>query len=139
MATGVRCAVLLSPLASLVGVAAISLWLVGCGGSSEPAARAPREAREVRELPREAPRVSAAPRAPKARAVCDDGSCFSCGDAVCFSGYYCAANLAGHGCEWLPSCAERATCSCLRALLGDECACEERASGTFVTCDGAKL
>jgi hypothetical protein len=113
--------------------------LAACGGSSEPAAHAPTEVRESREVPRDVPRASAAPRAPKMRAVCEDGSCFVCGDAVCFSGYYCAATIAGHGCEWLPTCAERATCACLHAALGEQCTCDERAGGIFVTCDGAKL
>jgi hypothetical protein len=73
-------------------------------------------------------------------ARCSDGSCFSCGEAVCLSGYYCAIGKAGHGCAWVPSCTSP-SCACLGPTVkaNASCRCEEKNGGVYVTCDGASL
>lgn len=117
--------------------------LLGCGGSSSPAAPA-QEARRSKPVVRESQALEPAPE-PQAdeRAVsrCADGLCFACGEAVCLAGYYCAVGRNGHGCAWLPTCATRPSCSCLASSLREtpSCRCEERDGGVFVFCDGAKL
>ena len=72
---------------------------------------------------------------------CDDGSCFTCGEAVCLSGFFCSVGKSGHGCAWLPNCGARPSCGCLAPTLREEpsCTCQEKEGGIYVTCDGAKL
>jgi hypothetical protein len=116
------------------GIVSVVLF-VGCGGEA-PAPKAPAQAhtQEVEET--EAP-----PSAPKGGVRCADGSCFSCGDAVCLSGYYCSVSKSGRGCAWAPSCASSPSCGCIEAAIraNPSCRCEEKNGGIFVFCDGAKL
>ncbi len=81
------------------------------------------------------------PTASRSGVECADGSCFTCGQAVCLRGFYCAVGRLGRGCAWLPSCPGTPTCACIGAALHDEpnCACQEKEGGVFVACDGAKL
>jgi hypothetical protein len=66
---------------------------------------------------------------------CDDGTCSPCGKAFCPTGYYCDLKLkGGPACEWLPECADQATCGCVTGALGSGCSCEERGGGVYVTC-----
>jgi hypothetical protein len=108
------------------------LVVVGCGGG----APAPREPRTTA-----ADDSSEAEAEPQGGVHCSDGSCFSCGEAVCLSGYYCAVGKAGHGCAWHPSCPSRTSCACLAPAIkaNATCRCEEKSGGVYVTCDGASL
>src|SRR4051812_36999535 len=116
----------------------LCISLAACGGGQEPAA--PKTEPAAKEaFPNALEPVQASARS--SRPKCEDGSCFSCGEAVCLSGFYCSVGRSGHGCAWVPSCASKVSCSCLAAMLREEtsCACEEKEGGVFVTCDGAKL
>jgi hypothetical protein len=116
------------------GCLVVAILLFAACGSSAPPPKEPvkREAADEGE-----------PEAKPSRggARCADGSCFSCGEAVCLSGYYCAIGKAGHGCAWLPSCASSATCACLGPTIkaNATCRCEEKNGGVYVTCEGASL
>jgi hypothetical protein len=72
---------------------------------------------------------------------CDDGSCFSCGEAICLSGFFCSVGKSGHGCAWLPNCGGRPSCGCITPSLREDpsCSCQEKEGGVYVTCDGARL
>jgi hypothetical protein len=67
---------------------------------------------------------------------CSDGSCFACGDTVCFPGYHCEAIGNTSGCAWSASCANDATCECLAPELAKDprCQCEKRDGHAFVIC-----
>jgi hypothetical protein len=115
------------------------LLVAGCGGAS-PGPAAPTDEKPAgpaagaeESKPRRARRA--------ARVTCEDGSCFSCGEAACLIGFYCAVNPRGHGCAWTPSCATKVTCACLAPSLGETpgCQCEEKNGGVYVSCDGATL
>jgi len=114
--------------------------VAGCGGGT-PGPTSPVE--EEGEQGAEAPKASTKARRQSrpARVTCEDGSCFSCGEAVCLTGFYCTATRRGHGCAWAPGCATKVTCACLAGSLRDTpgCVCEEKEGGVYVTCDGAKL
>jgi hypothetical protein len=67
---------------------------------------------------------------------CDDGTCFRCGDGICPSGFYCDEDAkGGAACAWLPSCAESASCACVKQALGVSCRCQEQAGGISVSCN----
>jgi hypothetical protein len=108
-----------------------------CGGSAPP----PEAPRAVAEKKSKAEPRSEEPVTRRSGVECDDGSCFKCGEAVCFSGFYCSVGRSGRGCAWVPTCAGKTTCSCLASALRDEpsCGCQEKDGGVYVTCDGAKL
>jgi hypothetical protein len=118
------------------------LLVAGCGGGT-PGPAAPTDenpagpvAGAEESKPRGAGRARRA-----ARVTCEDGSCFSCGEAACLTGFYCAVNPRGHGCAWTPSCATKVTCACLAPSLRETpgCQCEEKDGGVYVSCDGATL
>jgi hypothetical protein len=69
-----------------------------------------------------------------AKPSCDDGTCSPCGDALCPSGWYCDESApGGPACGWLPECASKASCSCVkRAFSG--CSCEDQAGSAHVRC-----
>jgi hypothetical protein len=116
--------------------------VAACGGGT-PAPTEPKAGHDDAKRPASDDTSAVADDAPQRspRVRCDDGSCFSCGEAICLSGFYCAVGKSGHGCAWLPSCSGKPTCSCLAAQLQGEpsCSCEEKEGGIFVACDGAKL
>jgi hypothetical protein len=117
-------------------------FFAACGGSSPPAetpAKAHKESESKTKTDERAPDEPAVSR--RSGVECDDGSCFTCGEAVCLSGFYCSVGKSGRGCAWLPSCPGKATCACVGAALKDEpsCGCQEKEGGVYVTCDGAKL
>jgi hypothetical protein len=65
---------------------------------------------------------------------CDDGTCTPCGDALCPSGWYCDESApGGAACGWLPECASKASCSCVKRVFS-ECSCEDRAGSAHVRC-----
>ncbi|HKQ67702.1 MAG TPA: hypothetical protein VJT73_00110 [Polyangiaceae bacterium] len=130
---------------------ALGFWLVGgnvaggplgCGAGAAPSGPAKTGGDDALKAEgSEVVEMAGQPAASASRVQCDDGSCFSCGEALCLAGFYCSASKAGHGCAWTPSCGAKASCACLKAALRDEpsCSCQEREGGVFVTCDGAKL
>ena len=102
--------------------------LPGCGGGSARGADAPDGSSSEDEYEASGESGSAS--------ECADGTCFTCGDDYCPTGFYCHDNApGGAGCSWLPECAETATCSCVESALGDRCTCEERDGGIHVTCE----
>lgn len=118
-------------LALLCGVA------TACGGSEKPAETAAEKASAhatTSDSSDDAPGASdeTEPPVPK-RATCDDGTCTPCGDALCPTGWYCDESAhGGPACGWLPECAAKAGCACVKKALG--CACEEKAGAAHVTC-----
>jgi hypothetical protein len=115
------------------------LLVAGCGGGTPgPAAPADEKPSDSEAQAGEA-KARPAPRA--TRVTCDDGSCFSCGEATCLTGFYCTVNRRAHGCAWMPGCATKVTCACLATALRETpgCTCEEKNGGVYVNCDGATL
>ncbi len=123
-------------------VFALTVLAVACGGS-EPAARsadsadgsAPSDARADGSGTDESSgdgeeSTAEAPSAPS----CDDGTCTTCGDALCPSGWYCDEGApGGPACGWLPECATKSTCACVkRAFSG--CRCEDEGGAAHLSC-----
>lgn len=112
-------------------------FLAGCGGGTKPAESSasgaePREAAPEATSKESSDEGKSAPTAP-ARAACDDGTCSPCGDALCPTGWYCDETApSGPSCGWLPECAQKTGCACVKKVLG--CACEEKAGGAHVSC-----
>ena len=120
-----------------VWVGLVSWAACGCGGSTTPDAKSggdsPASATDGADLTDQGGGEVgvAAPRLPS----CDDGTCFSCGDTICMTGFYCDADApGGAACSWLPACTERGVCGCLKRELGANCSCEEKNGGPHVTC-----
>ncbi len=118
-------------LALLIGCAA------GCGGSEKPAETAGEKtpahqsSSDSSDDASTSADESAAPE-PK-RATCADGTCTPCSDALCLTGWYCDESAhGGPACGWLPECAGKAGCGCVKKALG--CACEEKSGAAHVTC-----
>jgi hypothetical protein len=66
--------------------------------------------------------------------ACDDGTCTLCGDAQCPIGWYCDESAkGGPACGWLPECARKPTCACVKKAFAN-CSCEERDGSPHVTC-----
>jgi hypothetical protein len=66
--------------------------------------------------------------------ACDDGTCTLCGDAQCPIGWYCDESAkGGPACGWLPECAKKPTCACVKKAFSG-CSCEERDGSPHVTC-----
>jgi hypothetical protein len=116
---------------------AVGSWSA-CGGSSPEPSTAESAADEKTESPSEerdeassssAPDDSEAPAAK--RPACDDGTCTLCGDSQCPTGWYCDESAkGGPACGWLPECAKKPTCACLKRVFSG--GCEERSGGLFV-------
>ena len=119
-------------------------WKVGrfgvaCGGGStpEPATAESSDgetSRASRDSEGDEPSSSAgdADEAPVAKkAACDDGTCTLCGEAQCPTGWYCDESAkGGPACGWLPECAKKPTCACVKKAFPG--GCEERNGGLYV-------
>jgi len=129
-----------APARAIAAAAVLAAKLAACEGSSPPAEE-PKARAATSAKAKAGEKVDEAPAASRSGIECDDGSCFKCGEAVCLSGFYCSVGRSGKGCAWLPSCPGKATCACIGAALRDEpsCSCQEKESGVYVTCDGAKM
>ncbi len=132
---GARLRAMHLPVDSSLIVATVALLLACCCGcaSSKHASASPNTyATDETSTTAES---ATSPRTP-ALPSCEDGTCFSCGDGICPSGFYCETNATTTGCAWHPSCPKNPTCTCLRsAILKDpSCACEDRNGTAFVTC-----
>jgi hypothetical protein len=117
-----------------------SAWLLGaaaCGGESPPK-HAPAERRQQAESEPDEEGESDEGTAAPAREntnICEDGSCFRCGQGICPTGFYCDEGVqGGAACSWLPSCPLRASCECVERQLGSGCSCEESGGGAKVSC-----
>lgn len=122
-----------------IGLSISVLLLAACGGAAPTTVRKP----PTEAAPNRAKTPDAPPKEEEGRGgvQCDDGSCFACGEAICFSGFFCSVGKTGHGCAWLPNCGSRPTCGCITPSLREEptCTCQEKEGGIYVTCDGARL
>lgn len=100
--------------------------LVGCGGSKPPTAKSTE--------PEQA--VAAEPTADKEdpHPDCSDGTCIVCGDAQCPKGFFCDESSAKPACQWVPTCTDSVSCSCVERTLAGKCTCTEREGGTYVRC-----
>lgn len=118
----------------------LGLYVSGCGGTPAPASPSDDMARE------EAPSADADPLpasddplgpplekpATSATGRCEEGQCFTCGDAICPESFYCDEALGS--CAWLPECTGRnSTCECLSKTLSD-CSCREESGHLVVSC-----
>jgi hypothetical protein len=120
-------------------VMTVIAWLSGaaCGGAASAPATAERADAEATtsngEDADDAPvqGAGAEDASPAKRAPCDDGTCTPCGDALCPTGWYCNESAkGGAACGWLPECAKKPTCACLKRVFPG--ACEERNGGLYV-------
>ena len=69
------------------------------------------------------------------RIDCDDGTCSPCGEGLCLSGWYCDESAkGGPACGWLPECANKLSCSCLKKTFAN-CSCEEKDGGVHLSCN----
>jgi hypothetical protein len=66
---------------------------------------------------------------------CDDGTCSSCGNSICPSGWYCDEKVNGGSCSWLVECAQKPSCGCITKVLGSQCKCREEGGGLKVACE----
>ncbi len=121
----------------------IGSLLVACGGST-PAADVPSSGEKgssesggssesaTAEGSENGAESSASAEPPKPR--CDDGTCSPCGDALCPNGWYCDESApGGPACGWLPECATKASCACVKRAFGG-CGCEDQAGSAHVRC-----
>ncbi len=112
-------------------------FVTACGGSSKPAQTAAPSAESGGEKARKAAAPaseedSTAPAA--ARATCEDDTCTPCGDAICPSGWYCDESArGGPACGWLPECAQKASCGCVKKAFAG-CSCEDEHGAAHVSC-----
>jgi hypothetical protein len=118
----------------------ILVALFGCGGSPKPAesstpsvtTRADAPAKSAAGDSDNNDEASATP-AP-VRATCDDGTCTACGDALCPNGWYCDESApGGPACGWLPECAQKASCACVKKSFSG-CACDEHLGAAHLSC-----
>jgi hypothetical protein len=117
---------------------ALGLAGVACGGGAPRDSQTPDQAEETEaasSAAEESAGETASAEVPAREDPCSDGGCFSCGESVCLTGWYCDENAkGGTGCSWLPDCATNPTCRCLTKVLGSECSCNEDAGGPRVSC-----
>lgn len=130
-------------LGSFFAFATLSLFVTllgACGGSATPAAASAtsgneRESASTSDASGDSgadnePTEEAAPK----RAACDDGTCSPCGNALCPTGWYCDETApGGPACGWLPECAQKPGCACVKKALAG-CACEEQSGAAHLTC-----
>jgi hypothetical protein len=114
-----------------------ALLVAGCGGSSKPAESATPSAASTHENAAKAAAPASddeAPPAAPAHAACDDGTCTPCGDALCPSGWYCDESAhGGPACGWVPECAQKASCGCVKKAFAG-CACDDELGAAHVSC-----
>jgi hypothetical protein len=115
----------------------VSLAWPACGGSSpEPTTAEHGDTREQQsrnerdDEPSSADSDADEPTIAK-KPACDDGTCTLCGDAQCPTGWYCDESAkGGPACGWLPECAKKPTCACVKHAFSG--GCEERNGGLYV-------
>jgi hypothetical protein len=121
------------------------LCAAGCGGSERPAKSASEGDGEAASAGDEdatgaseggddaaSEGTESAETARKPR--CDDGTCTPCGSSLCPSGWYCDEGAkGGPACGWLPECAQKPSCACVKRAFSD-CACEDQGGAAHLTC-----
>jgi hypothetical protein len=119
----------------------VSLVAAACGGGStpEPATAGSSDSDERQasgdssDDEKSSSSASDSDEAPaaKKKPACDDGTCTLCGDAQCPTGWYCDESAkGGPACGWLPECAKKPTCACVKKVFPG--GCEERNGGLYV-------
>ena len=104
----------------------------GGGAAGDPARTTPVSARQDDAAKPASSEESEAPSAPR-KPSCSDGSCFTCGDAICPTGFYCETGRAGSGCAWASTCTDRPTCACLGGAVKG-CDCRDEGGVARVSC-----
>jgi hypothetical protein len=111
----------------------------GCGGGTKPAitdasaTSRPAESVPSGESVTTSDGEANASPAPM-RASCDDGACSVCGEAMCPTGWYCDEGAkGGPACGWLPECAQKSGCSCLKQAFAG-CTCNELDGAAHLSC-----
>jgi len=111
--------------------------VTGCGGSSKPAETAAPSGESDGENARKAaaPASEEDSTAPApARPLCENDTCTPCGDSICPSGWYCDESArGGPACGWLPECAQKASCGCVKKAFAG-CSCEDEHGAAHVSC-----
>jgi hypothetical protein len=120
----------------VIGIFSVGSW-PACGGSSPLPATAESAADEKSESSSDdrEETSSSTPDDEEAKVTrkpaCDDGTCTLCGDSQCPAGWYCDESAkGGPACGWLPECAKKPTCACLKRVFSG--GCEERSGGLYV-------
>jgi len=113
-------------------------FAAGCGGSTKPAeSSAPAAGTHTSTRPSDEDASGSDDTSSAAvarRATCDDGTCSPCGDALCPNGWYCDETApGGPACGWLPECAQKPGCGCVKKALSG-CGCEEKAGAAHLSC-----
>jgi hypothetical protein len=111
----------LSLLVAMVGL------LVGCGGAANEPASAPVD-RSEKVVERKPKTVE------KSGPDCSDGTCIPCGDAECPKGFFCDESTSKPTCQWVPTCSQAASCTCVERALSGKCSCADRDGGAYVRC-----
>ena len=110
---------------ALLWLSAGAVLAVGCGGGASSGAKSADDSDEDYEYSEEG----------DAPPVCEDGTCFACGEGLCPTGFYCDESaVGGPACGWLPECARETSCSCVEGVLGTDCSCDERDDGVYIDC-----
>jgi hypothetical protein len=126
-------------LAWFRGLGCALVVLAACGGATTPEAsstpvRDERAHGDSRESARQSSDEEARTEGGPPKATCDDGSCTPCGEALCPLGWYCDESATGGpACGWLPECAQKPGCACVKRAL-PACACEEKAGAAHLSC-----
>lgn len=106
-----------------------ALAAVGCGGKSATPVKSPAPDTEAATEKDEAPPEKSGPD-------CSDGTCIACGDAQCPKGFFCDESTSKPSCQWVPTCTDSVSCSCVERSLSGKCSCTERDGGSYVRCEG---
>lgn len=127
-----------------LALTAMAFWLaVACGGST-PAADSPGEEKagasesgvdsETASSDGASDDGESSAATEPAKPTCEDGTCSPCGEALCPSGWYCDESApGGPACGWLPECASKASCACVKRAFNG-CSCEDKAGTAHLRC-----
>ena len=90
-----------------------------CGGSTQAVSKSADATERASDTEEPEPEAEAEgeSEAP-ARVTCDDGTCSTCGNGICPSGWYCDQNAkGGPACGWVPECVKKPSCACLKKTV----------------------
>lgn len=125
----------------LAALALFGACAAGCGGSDKPVESPAGEpasegaASEAAEAAGDGDSETEAAETAPRKASCDDGTCSPCGEALCPSGWYCDERApGGSACGWLPECAQKPTCACIKRAFS-ACSCEDSGGIAHLTCE----
>jgi len=119
------------------GLIASLAWPACGGGTPEPTTAERADADEHRSSSESDDESSPSASEPdegttaKKKPACDDGTCTLCGEGQCPIGWFCDEGAkGGPACAWLPECAKKPTCACVKRVFPGSC--EERNGGLYV-------